>query len=233
MDTLLEGLRQAIWLLVHLDATVVEITLRTLQVSGVATLAALVVGVPLGTYLAQARFPGRRLLVSLVNTGMGLPPVVVGLFVALMLWRSGPFGQLGLIYTPAAMVIAQAIIATPIITGVSIAAIQQLDPRLRLQLLGLGASRGQVALIMWWEARRSLLVAAMAGFGGAISEVGASIMVGGNIAGQTRVLTTAAVLEMSKGNFDRAMALGLILLFLSFSITLGATWLQQSERDKR
>lgn len=232
MDTLLAGLRQAIWLLVHLDPTVVEITLRTLQVSGTATLLALVLGIPAGTYLAQARFPGRRLLVSLVNTGMGLPPVVVGLFVALMLWRSGPFGRLRLIYTPTAMVIAQAIIATPIVTGVSIAAIQQLDPRLRLQLLGLGASRGQAAFLLWWEARRSLLAAAMVGFGGAISEVGASMMVGGNIAGQTRVLTTAAVLEASKGNFDTAMAFGLILLFLSFSITLGATRLQQSGRGE-
>lgn len=233
MDTFLAGLRQAIWLLVHLDPTVVEVTLRTLQVSGTATLVAFLVGVPVGTYLAQARFPGRRLLVSLVNTGMGLPPVVVGLVVALMLWRSGPLGRLRLIYTPTAMVIAQAIIATPIVTGVSIAAIQQLDPRLRLQLLGLGASQGQAALFLWWEARRSLLAAAMAGFGGAISEVGASIMVGGNIAGQTRVLTTAAVLETSKGNFDMAMAFGIILLFLSFSITLGATWLQQSGRGSR
>ncbi len=233
MDTFLSGLRHAIWLLVHLDPIVVEVTLRTLQVSGTATLVASFVGILVGTYLAQARFPGRRLLVSLVNTGMGLPPVVVGLFVALMLWRSGPLGQLRLIYTPAAMVIAQAIIATPIVTGVSIAAIQQLDPRLRLQLLGLGASRGQAALLLWWEARRSLLAAAMAGFGGAVSEVGASIMVGGNIAGQTRVLTTATVLETSKGNFDTAMALGILLLFLSFSIMLGATWLQQSGRGDR
>ncbi|MGC8837930.1 MAG: ABC transporter permease [Anaerolineae bacterium] len=233
MDLLREGVWKALWLIAHLDASVVEVTLRTLQVSGTATLVALLLGIPAGTYLAQARFPGRRLLVGLVNTGMGLPPVVVGLFVALMLWRSGPFGRWGLIYTPAAMVIAQAVIATPIVTGVSIAAIQQLDPRLRLQLLGLGASRGQTALLLWWEARRSLLAAAMAGFGGAVSEVGASMMVGGNIAGQTRVLTTAAVLETSKGNFDLAIALGLILLLLSFSITLGATWLQQSGRGDR
>lgn len=230
MDTFLAGLREAFWLLIHLDPDVMDITLRTLRVSGAAACLSVLLGVPAGTLLALSRFPGRRLLVGLVNAGMGLPPVIVGLFVALMLWRSGPFGRLGLIYTPAAMVIAQAVIATPIVTGVSIAAIQQLDPRLRLQLLGLGASRGQVALLLWWEARRSLLAAAMAGFGGAISEVGASMMVGGNIAGQTRVLTTAAVLETSKGNFHLALALGLILLIISFSITLGATWLQQSGR---
>ncbi|MBC7225026.1 MAG: ABC transporter permease, partial [Anaerolineae bacterium] len=212
---------------------VVEITLRTLQVSGTAACIALLLGVPTGTLLALRRFPGRRLVVGLVNTGMGLPPVVVGLFVALMLWRSGPLGRLHLIYTPIAMVVAQAVIATPIIIGVSLAAIQQLDPRLRWQLLGLGASRGQMALALWWEARRSLLAAAMAGFGGAVSEVGASMMVGGNIAGQTRVLTTAAVLETSKGNFNLALALGLILLLLSFSLTLGATWLQQSGQEER
>ncbi len=230
MEVVLEGLQQALWLILRRDPAVVEITLRTLQVSGTATLISLLLGVPLGTALALGRFPGRRLVVSLVNTGMGLPPVVVGLFVALMLWRSGPLGRLGLIYTPLAMVIAQAVIAAPIVAGVSLAAIQQLDPRLRLQLLGLGASRGQLVLVLWWEARRSLLAAAMAGFGGAISEVGASMMVGGNIVGQTRVLTTATVLETSKGNFDLAMALGLILLLLAYLVTLAMTWLQQSGR---
>lgn len=231
METVLEGLQQALWLIIRRDPAVTEITLRTLQVSGTATLVSLLLGVPLGTLLALSRFPGRRLLVNLVNTGMGLPPVVVGLFVALMLWRSGPFGRLNLIYTPAAMVIAQTVIAAPIVAGVSLAAIQQLDPRLRLQLLGLGASRGQLMLALWWEARLSLLAAAMAGFGGAISEVGASMMVGGNIVGQTRVLTTATVLETSKGHFDLAMALGLILLFLAYLITMSMTWLQQRGRD--
>ncbi len=230
MEVVLEGLQQAFWLILRRDPAVVEITLRTLQVSGTATLISLLLGVPLGTALALGRFPGRRLVVSLVNTGMGLPPVVVGLFVALMLWRSGPLGRLGLIYTPLAMVIAQAVIAAPIVAGVSLAAIQQLDPRLHLQLLGLGASRGQLVLVLWWEARRSLMAAAMAGFGGAISEVGASMMVGGNIVGQTRVLTTATVLETSKGNFDLAMALGLILLLLAYLVTLAMTWLQQSGR---
>lgn len=232
MDTVLEGLQQALWLILRRDPAVVEITLRTLQVSGLATLISLLLGVPLGTLLALSRFPGRRLLVNLVNTGMGLPPVVVGLFVALMLWRSGPFGRLNLIYTPTAMIIAQTVIAAPIVAGVSLAAIQQLDPRLRLQLLGLGASQGQLMLALWWEARLSLLAAAMAGFGGAISEVGASMMVGGNIVGQTRVLTTATVLETSKGHFDLAMALGLILLLLAYLVTMSMTWFQQRGRDR-
>ncbi|MGQ9554575.1 MAG: ABC transporter permease [Anaerolineae bacterium] len=230
MRTILEGLRQAIWLLLTGDRYVIDITLRTLQVSGMALLLSLFLGVPLGTLLALRRFPGRGFLLGLVNTSMGLPPVVVGLFVALMLWRSGPFGCLRIIYTPAAIVIAQTVIAFPIITGISAAGIQQLDPRLRLQLLGLGASGYQVLLALWWEARLSLMAAAMAGFGGAISEVGASMMVGGNILGQTRVLTTATVLETSKGNFSMAMALGLILLLLSLLITLAMTWLQQRGR---
>lgn len=227
MDAIIEGLQQAVWLLIQRDPAILEITWRTLQVSGAATLVSLLLGIPAGTLLALNRFPGRGFVVSLVNTGMGLPPVVVGLFVALMLWRSGPFGDWGIIYTPPAMIIAQTVIAAPIVAGFSIAAIQQLDYRLRLQLQGLGASKGQQVLALWWEARRSLLVAAMAGFGGAISEVGASMMVGGNILGQTRVLTTATVLETSKGNFSLAMALGLILLFLAYFITLGMTWLQQ------
>jgi len=230
VHTIIEGLQQAFWLLMHRDPVVLEITWRTIQVSGTATLVSLCLGIPLGTFLALTRFPGRQIVVSLVNTGMGLPPVVVGLFVALMLWRSGPLGQLHLIYTPLAMVVAQSVIATPIVAGVSMAAVQQLDPRLRLQLLGLGASRGQLVLALWWETRLLLLAAAIAGFGGVISEVGASMMVGGNIVGQTRVLTTATVLETGKGNFSLAMALGLILLFLSYLVTLCMTWLQQRAR---
>lgn len=230
MDEIIQGFNQALWLLLQRDPVVMEITWRTLQVSGTATLLSVLLGIPIGTFLALHHFPGRGFLVSLVNTGMGLPPVVVGLFVALMLWRSGPFGYFGLIYTPVAMIIAQSIVAMPIVTGFSTAAIQQLDPRLRLQLLGLGASHLQLVASLWWESRRSLLVATMAGFGGAISEVGASMMVGGNIMGQTRVLTTAIALETSKGNFALAMALGLILLALAYLITAGITWLQQSSR---
>jgi tungstate transport system permease protein len=158
---------------------------------------------------------------------MGLPPVVVGLVVAMMLWRSGPLGDLRLIYTPGAIVIAQVIIASPVVTGLTAAALQALDSRLRLQLLGLGASNFQVIVSLWREARLPLLAALMAGFGSVISEVGASMMVGGNIRGQTRVLTTAIVLETSKGDFKVALALGILLLIITFSINYALTWIQQ------
>jgi tungstate transport system permease protein len=158
---------------------------------------------------------------------MALPPVVVGLVVSIFLWRNGPFGFLNLIYTPAAIVIAQTIIATPVVTGLTAAALQQLDPLLRLQLLGLGASRLQMVLALWWEARLPLLAALMAGFGSVISEVGASMMVGGNIKGQTRVLTTAIVLETSRGEFARAIALSILLLALAYMVNLTLTWIQQ------
>jgi len=209
------------------DPEVWQITLLSLRVSGLATLISLLIGLPLGTALALGRFPGRSFLLSLINTGMALPPVVVGLVVALLLWRSGPLGGLNLMYTPAAIVIAQTIIAAPVVTGLSAAALQALDPRLRLQLLGLGASRVQMVLALWLEARLALLAALMAGFGSVISEVGASLMVGGNIRGQTRVLTTAIVLETGKGEFARAIALGVLLLALSYLVNLTLTWIQQ------
>lgn len=209
------------------DPEVWQITLLSLRVSGLATLISLLIGLPLGTALALGRFPGRSFLLSLINTGMALPPVVVGLVVALLLWRNGPLGSLNLMYTPAAIVIAQTIIAAPVVTGLSAAALQALDPRLRLQLLGLGASRVQMVLALWLEARLALLAALMAGFGSVISEVGASLMVGGNIRGQTRVLTTAVVLETGKGEFARAIALGVLLLALSYLVNLTLTWIQQ------
>ena len=187
----------------------------------------LLLGLPLGTLLALGRFPGRSFLLSLVNTGMGLPPVVVGLFVAMTLWRSGPLGDLKLIYTPAAIVIAQVVIAFPVVTGLTAAALQALDPGLQLQLLGLGASRGQMIWMLWREARLPLLAALMAGFGSVISEVGASMMVGGNIRYQTRVLTTAIVLETSKGEFGTAIGLAVLLLVITFLVNWGLTWIQQ------
>ena len=205
----------------------IGITLLSLMVSGLATGLSLLIGLPLGTWLALSRFRSRGVVLSVVNTGMALPPVVVGLFVAFTLWRSGPLGDLGLIYTPSAMVIAEVIIATPVILGLTVAALGQLDPRLRLQLMGLGASRWQTVWWLWREARLPLLAALMAGFGSVISEVGAAMMVGGNIANQTRVLTTAIVLEVSRGEFAQAVALGVVLLALAFLVNGLLTWAQQ------
>ena len=204
-----------------------SITLLSLRVSGIATAISLLIGLPFGTLLALAKFPGRSFLLSLINTGMALPPVVVGLGVAMTLWRSGPLGDLQLIYTPIAIVIAQTVIAVPVVTGLTTAALQQVNPRLQLQLYGLGASRTQMILSLWREARLPLLAAVMAGFGSVISEVGASMMVGGNIRGQTRVLTTAIVLETSKGEFGQAIALSVLLLTITFLINWALTWIQQ------
>ncbi len=222
-----EGVVQALHLLFTGDAEVWRITLLSLQVSGAATLLSLLAGIPAGTALALTRFPGRALVVSLVNTGMGLPPVVVGLFVTILLWRNGVLGALELLYTPSAMVLAQFVIAAPIVTGLSLAAVQQIPERFRLQMLGLGASRLQVTWVLLKEARLPMLAALMAGFGGVISEVGASMMVGGNVRGSTRVLTTATVLEAGKGNFDVAIALSLILLGITFLVNWALTWIQQ------
>jgi len=202
-----------------------------LRVSGIATAISLLIGLPFGTLLALGKFPGRSFLLSLINTGMALPPVVVGLVVAMTLWRSGPLGDLQLIYTPTAIVIAQTVIAAPVVTGLTAAALQQLNPRLRLQLYGLGASRMQMILSLWREARLPLLAAVMAGFGSVISEVGASMMVGGNIRGQTRVLTTSIVLETSKGEFQQAIALSVLLLAITFLINWALTWIQQRGKD--
>jgi tungstate transport system permease protein len=232
MELLLEGVAKAIALIVTLDPEVLKITLLSLKVSGTATLISLVIGVSTGTLLALADFPGRRLLVSVVNTGMGLPPVVVGLFVTIFLWRNGPFGFLDIMYTPTAMIIAQAVIATPIVTGITVASMQNLPANLKLQILALGATRWQMFRLLIREARLPLLAGVMAGFGGVISEVGASIMVGGNIKGYSRVLTTATVMETGRGNFDVAIALGIILLLLCFSVNYVLTRIQQRERPR-
>jgi tungstate transport system permease protein len=232
MDLILEGIKKAFWLLITFDPEVMGITLLSLEVSGIATLISLFIGISVGVTVALSRFFGKRIVVSLINTGMGLPPVVVGLFVTIFLWRNGPFGFLGVLYTPAAMIIAQTVIATPIVMGITLAAIQQLPQKLRLQILSLGATRLQMVWILIKEAKLPLLAAVMAGFGGVISEVGASIMVGGNIKGYSRVLTTATVMETSRGNFDIAIALGVILLLLAYFINLILTHIQQRERPR-
>lgn len=232
MDLILDGVRTALSLIFSFDREVLAVTLLSLEISCSATLISLCAGIPVGVFLALSDFPGRRFVVSLVNTGMGLPPVVVGLFVTLFLWRSGPLGFLEILYTPVAMILAQTVIATPIVTGITIASIQNLPANLKLQVRALGATRLQTVWILVREARLPLLAAVMAGFGGVISEVGASIMVGGNIKGQTRVLTTATVMETGKGNFDVAIALSLILLGLAFGVNYLLTIIQQRERPR-
>ncbi len=230
MDLVADGIAEAFRLLLTGDREVVRITLLTLRVSGLATLVSLIIGVPVGVFLALYAFRLRHVAVSLVNTGMGLPPVVVGLWVSILLWRYGPLGFLRLMYTPSAMVIAQAIIAAPIVAGFTMAGIGQLDPGIRLQVLSLGASWWQLLWILLREARLSVLAAVIAGFGGVISEIGASMMVGGNVLGQTRVLTTATAMEVSRGNFGVAIALSIILLAMSYAITSALTYVQQRGR---
>jgi tungstate transport system permease protein len=232
MDLIVQGIIKAFELIISFDPEVMGITWLSLKISGTATFISLFIGVSIGTAVALNNFFGKRFVISLINTGMGLPPVVVGLFVTMMIWRSGPFGFLEILYTPYAMIIAQAIIATPIVMGISLAAIQNLHPNLRLQILALGASRLQMVWILIKEAKLPLLAAVMAGFGGVISEVGASIMVGGNIKGYSRVLTTATVMETGKGNFDIAIALGIILLILAFIINALLTQIQQRQRPR-
>lgn len=233
MDVLLDGLREALRLLITGDADTWRITALTLQVSLTATAVALLVGVPLGTVLALREFRGRRVLLAVTNTGLGLPPVVVGLFVTVLLWRSGPLGALGLLYTPTAMVVAQAAIATPIVTALVAAALQQVDPDFLAQMQGLGATRARALAALLAEARLPLLAAGMAAFGAVVSEVGAAQMVGGNLAGETRVLTTAAVLATSRGQFPLAIAFGLILLALAFTVNLVVTLAQHHQPARR
>lgn len=230
MQNILDGILKAFQLLIQGDPEVLQITLLSLEVSGMATLISLLLGLPLGTFLALSHFPTRRFWISVVNTGMALPPVVVGLVVSIFLWRSGPLGDLHLIYTPAAIVIAQVLIAFPVVAGLTTSALQQLDPRFRIQLLGLGASRIQMVTTLWKEARLPLIAALIAAFGSVISEVGASMMVGGNLEGSTRVLTTAIVLETSRGLFASAIALSIILLTIAFLVNMALTNIQQHRK---
>jgi tungstate transport system permease protein len=220
-------MREALALLLGGDAELYGIIGRTLLISGLATLAAMLVGIPVGYVLARGRFPGRTLLLGVVNTGMGMPPVVVGLVVWLLLTRSGPFGGLELIYTPWAMIIAQFVIATPLVVGFTAASIQALPAQLPDLLTSLGAGRVQALWILSREARLGLLAAVMAGFGAIVSEVGASMTVGGNLRGSTRVLTTAIVTETGRGNLPIALALGCLLLALAFAVNLLLTLVQQ------
>jgi tungstate transport system permease protein len=224
-------LQQAISLILARDPALFEIVALSIQVSGTALLFATLIGIPLGAALGLSRFAGRRLLIALLYTGMGFPPVVIGLFVFLMLSRSGPLGQLNsplipALFTPGAMVVAQSIISFPLVAGFTMAAVMGVDPKLRQQVRALGATQWQTTLAVLSEARVGVIVAVIAGFGAIISEVGAVMMVGGNIEGRTRVLTTAIVLETRKGRFDMAMALGIILLGLAFLTNIAMLALQ-------
>jgi tungstate transport system permease protein len=229
MDLIVAGVVGALQRIASLDATVVEAAEASLVVTGSATLLSILAGVPLGALIGFTRFRGRNLVLSLANTGMGLPPVVVGLFVVVFLWRSGPLGDLEWYCTRQAMISAQFILAFPTVVGLTAVALQALDPMLVPQLLALGATRAQVAVILVREARLAILTAAMAGFGAVISEIGASIMTGCNIKGDTRILTTAITLETSKGDFAAAFALAFILLALIFGVNAITTWAQQRQ----
>ena len=232
MEVILEGIKQAFLLLIQGDRQVIQVAVRSLLISGVATVISLLLGIPFGVMLGLTNFPGRRVLVSLVNTGMGAPPVVVGLIVFIALWRTGPLGMLHMLFTPEAMVIAQIIISLPIVAGFTMATIQQLDPKLKLQILALGASRYQMVWLLLKEARLPLLAAVMAGFGAVISEVGASMMVGGSITGQTEIMTTGIVSASSRGDFAFAIALSVILMILIYLVNYILTSIQQRSKTR-
>jgi tungstate transport system permease protein len=233
----LRGLVQAFQLIVARDPALFEIVALSLRVSGTALLFSTLIGIPLGAVLGLSRFVGRRLVIALLYTGMGFPPVVVGLFVYLLLSRSGPLGQLHWpvipsLFTPEAMIVAQSIISFPLVAGFTMAAVMGVDPQLRQQVQALGATRWQTTLTVLLEARVGVIVSVIAGFGSIISEVGAVMLVGGNIEHRTRVLTTAIVLETRKGNFDLAIALGMVLLLLSFLTNVIVLWLQGRTFDE-
>jgi tungstate transport system permease protein len=231
MSEFVESVRTLPGLLFGPDAQVRDIALRTLLVSGCATVLATLFGIPLGYALARSRFAGRSLVLTLVNTAMGMPPVLVGLVVWLVLIRSGPLGNLELIYTKQAMILAQFLIATPLVVGFTAASIQALPARLPDLLTMLGAGRLRRIWLLAREARLGIVVAILAGFGGIVSEVGASMTVGGNLRDSTRVLTTAIVTETGRGETGRALAIGLILMAMAFAVNLALTILQQRRRE--
>ncbi|MDY6795712.1 MAG: ABC transporter permease [Actinomycetota bacterium] len=231
MGEIWDGFVEAFKLIIHLDPYVMKITLFTLYVCAIATAVGMIFGIPLGSALALYRFRGRKLLITLVNAGMGLPPVVVGLFVYLFLKRRGPLGFLDWLYSPMAVILAEVVLALPLIAGITMAALQNEDPKIRLQAKSLGAGEIKSTLTLLRETRLSLMAAVIAGFGGIISEVGAAMMVGGNLLRNgepyTRTLTTATVLEVSRGNSEMAIALGIILLGITILLVWVMTLIQQ------
>ncbi|HBE88586.1 MAG TPA: tungstate transporter permease [Elusimicrobia bacterium] len=229
MEFIIEGFRKAVGLILSGNPEIFSIARLSLTVSVLATLIAVAAGVPLGAWIAVKRFPLKKLLIALVNTGMGLPPVVAGLVVMLFLARSGPLGFLNWLYTPKGMILAQVVIALPIITALTISAMQGVDRRFYRQVLALGATEWQAIIICLKELRLTMVAAVIAGFGRLVAEVGAVMIVGGNIRHQTRMLTTATVMETQMGNFDMAIAIGLVLLALGFAVNLALTLIQQNK----
>lgn len=227
MDSIIEGFRRAFILILSLDHELLGIIFLSVKVSGMALIISTVAGLPVGTLIGIKKFPGRSIIISILNTFMGLPPVVVGLFVYLFLSRSGPLGFLGLLYTPSAMIIAQTILAFPIVAALSHSAVMKVDPIVKQASLALGATPFQVSMTTVKEARYGIMTAVIAGFGRVMAEVGAILIVGGNIASYTRVMTTTIALETDKGNFELALALGIILLLISFVINMGLHGIQK------
>lgn len=233
MNDVLEGLRQAALLIVTFDADLMQISARSLQVTLTATLIASAIGLPLGGWAAVHRFRYRRSVIALMNALMGLPPVVVGLLVYLMLSRSGPFGVFGLLFTPTAMIIAQVVILTPLIASIAHQAIRELWAEYHDLLISMNTTRGQRIRTLLWDARRALLTAALAGFGRGIGEVGAIMIVGGNIDQATRVLTTAIALETGKGNFALALGLGFVLIGIAIAVNMAIHFASKTEVSSR
>lgn len=233
MSNLWEGISQAFWLLITFDADLVEITLMSLRVTLTALVIASLIALPLGGLLAVRRFRARRFVIAVLNALMGLPPVVVGLLVYVMLSRSGPFGVFGLLFTPTAMIIAQVIIIVPLISSIAHQAIRELWSDYHDLLISMNTTQRQRIQALIWDGRRALLTAALAGFGRAIGEVGAIMIVGGNIDHHTRVLTTAIALETGKGDFALALGLGFILIFMAIVVNLAIHTIGATEQEGR
>lgn len=227
MGLIWQGIVQAFEMMIYGDRDLYQIAWLTVQVTGTATLVSIFLGIPLGTLLGLSAFPGRKVVQSLLNSTLGLPPVVVGLWVSLLLWRSGPLGFLGLMYTPTALVIAQVVIAMPRVAALTMAGVMQVDDAVSAQLSGMGANRWQLLWLVIRESHLSIIAACLAGFGAVVAEVGAAMAVGGNIRGQTRILSTAIVLEVNRGNFDLALALSFILMTFSYVVAMVLTFMQQ------
>ncbi|WP_462411073.1 ABC transporter permease [Neobacillus sp. Marseille-QA0830] len=230
MELLIDGLKKAIEIIFTGNPDIFAITWLTLRVCFISTLISTLLGLPLGILLGLTRFKGRRILLTFVNIGMGLPPVVAGLWITMLLWRSGPLGTMSLLYSPTAIVLAQILVSLPIITSLTCSAFQQINDKMLLQIKALGATKLQMFMLLVRQSKVAIMAAIMAGFGRVIAEVGAAMMVGGNIQGDTRILTTTIVMEVSKGNFDIALALSFILLSIALLITAALTFLQQRRR---